>query len=123
MQTYNEAIAAIIPRHIFSLPKNINDFFYDTYDDYCKDVLMLFDEYVETEVNYANLYNNELPKNLIEHLITEDVELHAQEFADYMSKQVHNIIAQPFYDSLGKRVIKHKIGSENYNKIKYLIES
>jgi hypothetical protein len=120
MHTINRAIA-MIPLQILN-DVNPKDLFYEKFDDFCKDILKLYDEYIVTEVNFDRFHDQQqMPQEIYEHLAGGNYQCHIVEIGDHVAKITEEIIITPFFSTLGNRLVKIKVGEENYKRIEHLL--
>jgi hypothetical protein len=107
-----------IPLHAL---KDVNprELFYEKYDNFCKDILALFDEYVKT-IDYNKFFTKTLPTNVAEIIFHGDSQLHMNEINEHVTTLTLEIIVVPFIDGLGVRLLKSKLGEDNFNRVKSL---
>lgn len=120
IKSFNQAILSV-PAFFYKPDSNIREFLYTNYDDYCKDILFLFDEFVKNEVDFDDIFKGGLPENIVEYILTGDIAVHVDEINQFVDDKIIQFIVDPFYNSLHIKIVRHKIGQENYERIKHFM--
>lgn len=120
MNSINRVIS-MIPYHMLVDVKNPRDLFYMKYDDLCIDILKLYDDFVKHEVDFTKFYSQQTQPMVLGYITTGAME-HNVSDTEKLSKMIDEIIVSPFADSLAHRIIEHKLGAENFKRIKHILE-
>lgn len=119
MHAFNSAMATL-PYSIFGI-KPSHDYLYDNYDNYCKDIMILFNKFVTNEVDFEDFFNQELPDDILAAIVNDEAEIYHDKINHFLGMQTVEIIVRPFFMTLLGRLVEHKIGVENFLKIKDIV--
>jgi hypothetical protein len=119
MMSFNRVICTL-PYFILTR-LNQKELFFTSYDEFCADVIKIYENFVRTEVDFEKFHSTAVPEHLLEYLMTGDVDSHMAEISDHISKLTNDIVIYPFFNSLGQRLIRHKLNDYAHNKIKHMI--
>ena len=121
MQTFNNAMC-MMPRQYLPVG-NPRDLFYEDYNKFCIDILMLFDRFIAKEANFNKLMDGEVPQHLMEYWLNGELELHPEELNAHLGQKVKEVISEPFFSTLANRLTQNKIGDEKFKQLKVILDA